>query len=932
MAAQISINQLPPAGAITGSELVPVVQNGQTVQTTTGAIAATPSQTQTFLTVNQELSLSNSRYFAVNTGLGLTDGGALSFLRLSLNGASGSLEAAGAGIIVKSGASTIVARQIATSGAGLTVSNADGTGANPTLSLSGLAAAFANLSGSGIPFVNSGTTAGLRLIAGTANQIDVANGNAVAGNPTISLASNPVLPGTGSVVVPSGTTAQRSASAFGAFRYNTDLGVIESYTAAAGWSLIASGAYIVGPSSSVDSQIVLFDGTTGKLAKAATTTGLLKATTGVIAAAVSGTDYAPATSGTSILYGDGSGGFSNVTVGSGLSFAAGTLSATGSGAVTSISVASANGLAGTSSGGSTPVLTLSTSITGVLKGNGTAISAAVSGTDYAPATSGTSILYGDGSGGFSSVTIGTGVSFAGGTLSATGSGGTVTAVSVASANGFAGTSSGGATPALTLTTSITGLLKGNGTAISAAVSGTDYAPATTGTSSQLLANSGSGGFANVTVGSGLLLSAGTLTASASGTLTISNKTAAYTVVSGDNGTIINCTSGTFTVSLTAAATLGSGFNVTIWNTGTGAITIDPNASETIDGVATLVLRQGEGTQVICDGTNWATGAKKTMRGYAENLSPTAVRPNASGSNSVAIGNDPGGTGSVASGLNSLAIIGSASAQNCVAIGANSGDSRSVAAVGVAAMALGGSYASGADSFAAAIGNNTSSYGATGANSVAMGYQCKATGTSAIAIGRSSSSTTNRAICIGNSLTSSADTSVAIGNSSSASGSYSVALGLYASSTIYGKFAYASGVPVAAGDCQLGIFVLRASTTNATATVLTTNGSAASTDNQVILPNNSAYHFRVQVIGMQQAAGGTNAAGYTFTGVIRRGANAAATSLLASSKTIDYESDTNWDCAVSADTTNGGLAVTCTGAAATNIRWVATCWTSEVTYA
>jgi hypothetical protein len=52
--------------------------------------------------------------------------------------------------------------------------------------------------------------------------------------------------------------------------------------------------------------------------------------------------------------------------------------------------------------------------------------------------------------------------------------GTVTAVSVASANGFAGSSSGGATPALTLSTSITGVLKGNGTAISAATAGTDY--------------------------------------------------------------------------------------------------------------------------------------------------------------------------------------------------------------------------------------------------------------------------------------------------------------------------------------------------------------------------------------------------------------------------------------------------------------------------
>jgi hypothetical protein len=58
--------------------------------------------------------------------------------------------------------------------------------------------------------------------------------------------------------------------------------------------------------------------------------------------------------------------------------------------------------------------------------------------------------------------------------------GTVTAVSVASANGFAGSSSGGATPALTLTTTITGLLKGNGTAISAAAL-TDFPTQAAGT-------------------------------------------------------------------------------------------------------------------------------------------------------------------------------------------------------------------------------------------------------------------------------------------------------------------------------------------------------------------------------------------------------------------------------------------------------------------
>lgn len=53
--------------------------------------------------------------------------------------------------------------------------------------------------------------------------------------------------------------------------------------------------------------------------------------------------------------------------------------------------------------------------------------------------------------------------------------GTVTTVSVASANGFAGTvANATTTPAITLTTSLSGVLKGNGTALQAAVAGTDF--------------------------------------------------------------------------------------------------------------------------------------------------------------------------------------------------------------------------------------------------------------------------------------------------------------------------------------------------------------------------------------------------------------------------------------------------------------------------
>ncbi len=86
-----------------------------------------------------------------------------------------------------------------------------------------------------------------------------------------------------------------------------------------------------------------------------------------------------------VLTDGGSGTFSSWNIGiSGVQGPAGT--------VTSISIASANGFAGTSTGGGTPQLTLSTTVTGVLKGNGTAISAATSGTDYIAPNSGSGVV------------------------------------------------------------------------------------------------------------------------------------------------------------------------------------------------------------------------------------------------------------------------------------------------------------------------------------------------------------------------------------------------------------------------------------------------------------------------------------------------------------------------------------------------------------
>lgn len=85
-------------------------------------------------------------------------------------------------------------------------------------------------------------------------------------------------------------------------------------------------------------------------------------------------------------------------------------------------------------------------------------------------------------------------------VSGGGGSGTVTTVSVVSANGFTGTvADATTTPAITLTTSITGLLKGNGTAISAATAGTDYSAGTSALTTGILKSTTSTGALTIAV-------------------------------------------------------------------------------------------------------------------------------------------------------------------------------------------------------------------------------------------------------------------------------------------------------------------------------------------------------------------------------------------------------------------------------------------------
>ena len=131
--ANIQITQLPSAGAITGTEAVPIVQNGVTVQTTTGAIAASPAQTQTFLTVNLEPTLANSRYVGVAAGLTISDGGAQGLFQIGTTGALLSLINASTGIMAKTGSTTLTPRTLQVSGQGITLTNGSGVSGDPTI-------------------------------------------------------------------------------------------------------------------------------------------------------------------------------------------------------------------------------------------------------------------------------------------------------------------------------------------------------------------------------------------------------------------------------------------------------------------------------------------------------------------------------------------------------------------------------------------------------------------------------------------------------------------------------------------------------------------------------------------------------------------------------------------------------------------------------
>lgn len=223
---------------------------------------------------------------------------------------------------------------------------------------------------------------------------------------------------------------------------------------------------------------------------------------------------------------------------------------------------------------------------------------------------------------------------------------------------------------------------------------------------------------------------------------------------------------------------------------------------------------------------------------------------------------------------------------------------------------------GANSFAAGRQNTI---GSGGVNSAAFGSENSLTGTSGFVAGASN--------------TVSGGYSAAVGRLNTASGEYSSVSGIGANARHFSGRAFASGSFSVAGDCQFCETVSRVATTDATPTELAPNTNPV---NRITMLANRVMSFETTITARRQAS--TDSAVFVRRGLINRD-NSNNTTLIGSVQTIGTDIGSNagappagWSVAITADDTNEALKIEVTGAAATNIRWVAHTRLVEVAHA
>lgn len=310
------------------------------------------------------------------------------------------------------------------------------------------------------------------------------------------------------------------------------------------------------------------------------------------------------------------------------------------------------------------------------------------------------------------------------TSSAPATSGTVTSVSVVSANGFAGTvATATTTPAITLSTSQTGLLSGNGTAITG-TGITQYNVLTAGASNapNSVAPSATSGVPLISQGSSSQPAFGTAVVAGGGT--------------GDT-------------SFTAYMPLCGG------TTTTGALQSVSTGAASAGYVLTYVSSSALPTWQSAGGGGGIT----TIDGNSGNITGTTVTIHASTSDGTALFTNSGTTSTLTftNGSNSIAIGGNSSVNTgsqCTIIGLNAGRGGGMTGFGNSGLGTTVLYSLTSGQYNCALGPNAVSDMQSGSGNIGIGYEACAgtTGNNNVCVGHQAGVSYNGAedsnICIG----------------------------------------------------------------------------------------------------------------------------------------------------------------------------------------
>ncbi len=217
------------------------------------------------------------------------------------------------------------------------------------------------------------------------------------------------------------------------------------------------------------------------------------------------------------------------------------------------------------------------------------------------------------------------------------------------------------------------------------------------------------------------------------------------------------------------------------------------------------------------------------------------------------------------------------------------------------------------------GNNASGEYAT----IVGGQGNTASGTGAVAMGTGTESSGSRSMALGGGVGASGDYSVAMGGFGNATANYSMSTGLNALANKYGQQTHASGSFATIGDAQRSEMVARNTTADSTWVELFLDGSSL----VMTVASNTAWTYSIHIIGISSTG---DVGSYEIKGAIK---NIAGTTSLVGSATVTTiaEDLAPWDVRITADDTSDKLMLEALGDDGTDIRWVASVRTTEVTY-